>query len=169
MSVLCVEEDLIPAGSSNRPGSPLTPTHITIHNTDNDAKGADARAHARYIKGADAAARKVSWHYTVDDHRVIKHLPTSEKGWHAGTSGGNGCSIGIEVCMNQGIDQAAAFDRAALLTALLSHKLGIPAANVVMHQHWTGKHCPRLLLDKEGAWTAFKAKVAAYRKRFAPA
>ncbi len=45
----------------------------------------------------------VSWHYSADDNRVIKHLPLDEKAFHA--VNGNGQSIGIEVCMNQGIDQ----------------------------------------------------------------
>jgi N-acetylmuramoyl-L-alanine amidase CwlA len=53
---LNVVQDFVPTGSSNRPGRRLTPTHITIHNTDNAGPGADARAHARYIKGAMPAS-----------------------------------------------------------------------------------------------------------------
>ena len=47
-----------------------------------------------------------SWHYTVDDIKVIKQLPINEKGWHAGK--GNSSSIGIEICMHEGIDQEQA-------------------------------------------------------------
>ncbi|MEB3249371.1 MAG: N-acetylmuramoyl-L-alanine amidase, partial [Merismopediaceae bacterium] len=110
---LNLEIDLLPEGVSNRPGTKITPSFITIHNTDNTNTGADARAHATYMKGPDARARKVSWHYTVDDQRCVKHLPTDEKGWHASTSDGNNQSIGIEICMNSGIDQATANRRAA--------------------------------------------------------
>ena len=47
---LNIVQDFIPPTHSNRPGTRLRPTHITIHNTDNTNPGADARAHARYVK-----------------------------------------------------------------------------------------------------------------------
>jgi len=117
------------------------------------------------IKDKDGNLKKnwVSWHYTVDDKRVVKHLPTNEKGWHAGP--GNQESIGIEICMNSGIDQAAAFDRTARLAAALLHDLGLSLTDVVTHRFWTGKKCPQLLLDggDEGAkWRYFLASVKAY-------
>lgn len=153
---LNLEIDLIPESNSNRPNTKITPSFITIHNTDNSGRGADARAHARYVKGQDAQNRKVSWHYTVDDKRSIKHLPVNEKGWHAGSGEGNKKSVGIEICMNEGIDQEAANDRAATLTAILMYDLNIPLSNVVTHKHWTGKNCPRLLLND---WDRFKQQV----------
>src|SRR5678816_3646299 len=116
---LNIYTDYIPEGSSNRPATALYAHYITIHNTDNPDSGADAKSHSKYLKGEDAQARQVSWHYTVDDWSVYKHLPTSELGWHAGTSLGNNSSIGIEICEFDGIDQHEANDRAALLTALL--------------------------------------------------
>jgi N-acetylmuramoyl-L-alanine amidase CwlA len=67
---LNIVQDFIPAGNSNRPGRKLTPTAITIHNTDNDSVGANAAAHAKYQKGADARKREVSWHFTVDGTRL---------------------------------------------------------------------------------------------------
>jgi len=157
---LNINVDLIPAGSSNRPGTRITPTFITIHNTSNPARGADAAMHARYVKGPDARARQVSWHFTVDDRRVFKHLPTNEKGWHAGP--GNSKSIGIEVCENQGIDTEAAIDRAALLTALMMLAYGIGADKVVPHQAWTGKDCPHVILRRKGGFDAFRERAAAY-------
>ena len=153
---LNLEIDYIPESNSNRPGNKINPQFITIHNTDNKNRGADARAHAKYVKGADAQSRKVSWHYTVDDHRSIKHLPINEKGWHAGSRKGNNLSIGIETCMNKGIDQEAANRRAATLAAILMYDLDIPLENVVTHKHWTGKNCPRLLLPN---WDSFKRQI----------
>jgi len=50
----------------------------------------------------------VSWHYTIDDSQIIKHLPINEKGFHV-LNDGNTRSIGIEICMNKGIDQDTAF------------------------------------------------------------
>lgn len=155
--------DLIPAGSSNRPsslpgGQKIQPTHITIHNTANAAKGADALMHAKYVKGPDARARKVSWHFTVDDKRCVKHLPTNEKGWHAGV--GNSRSIGIEVCENKGIDEEAAVERASLLTAVLMLALNIPPERIVSHQDWTGKDCPHIILRRTGGFDAFRSQAA---------
>lgn len=157
---LNITVDLIPAGNSNRPGTRITPTHVTIHNTSNTDPGADAAMHARYIKGPDARAREVSWHFTVDDKRVFKHLPTNEKAWHAGD--GNKRSVAIEVCENRGIDKAAAIDRAALLTAVMMEAYGIPRARVVSHKSWTGKDCPRVLLREPGGFDAFRDRAAKY-------
>lgn len=159
---LNLEIDLIPESNSNRPGVSLSAEYITIHNTDNTNKGADAIAHAKYIKGQDAQRRKVSWHYTVDDQVCVKHLPINEKGWHAASADGNNKSIGIEICMNQGIDQSAANTKAATLTAILMYDLNIPLDKVVTHNHWSGKNCPRLLLNdgKPGKkWQKFREEV----------
>jgi hypothetical protein len=157
-SKLNVIQDFIPAGNSNRPGTKLDPSKITIHNTDNASPGADAAAHAKYQKGADARARKVSWHFTVDDKNVFQSLPTNEVGWHA--KSGNGSSLGIEICMNPELDVPATYDRAALLTAILArqHGIGVPSG-IVQHHSWTGKHCPRILRDKPGGWEEFLEQV----------
>ena len=155
--------DLVPRENSNRPGTPLRPTKITIHNTDNDDVGADARAHCQYMKGKDAQKRQVSWHFTVDDHSIYQSIPVDEVGWHAGNHEGNAQSIGIEICQNQGINHDAANDRAARLTALMLHDLGIGLhGNVVQHNKWSGKDCPMLLRHPASGWTGFLEKVATY-------
>ncbi|MDZ7894708.1 MAG: N-acetylmuramoyl-L-alanine amidase [Sphingobium sp.] len=94
----------------------------------------------------------VSWHYTVDDRCVIKQLPINEMAYHA--KKGNGTSIAIEVCMNAGIDQAAANARAARLVAALLYDFGWDVNALKTHKDWTGKNCPQLLLS--GNWAAFK-------------
>lgn len=159
---LNLEIDFIPESNSNRPGTRIKPEYITIHNTDNSSPGAGALAHAKYIKGADAQKRKVSWHYTVDDKLCVKHLPLNEMSWHAASAVGNRSSIAIEICMNTGIDQSAADKRAATLTAILMYDLNILINNVVPHYHWSGKNCPRLLLNngKPGEkWKKFLEEV----------
>ena len=153
--------DLIPKGCSNRPGTKIQPSFITIHNTANRAPGADALAHARYLKGPDARRREVSWHYTVDDTRCVKHLPLSEMGWHAGRRG-NERSIGIEVCESEGIDQEAAFDRACLLAAVLARRFGIRPGNIVTHKRWTGKNCPKVILHSPGGMHGFVERATAF-------
>ena len=43
-------EDLIPKGSVNRPCEPCSMQYITVHETANKARGADAKSHAKYLK-----------------------------------------------------------------------------------------------------------------------
>ena len=161
---LNLSEELIPSGKRNRPGTKIKPAFITIHNTDNVKAGADATAHSSFVRKTGHYVNKktgkvtwVSWHYTVDDKRVIQHLPIKERGYHAGTDG-NGRSVAIEICMHKGIDQEAAFLRAARLVAALLHDLKLKDTAVVTHQSWTSKACPQLLLDKGKAgakWSKF--------------
>jgi N-acetylmuramoyl-L-alanine amidase CwlA len=162
-------QDFIPSGNSNRPGTRLTLTKITIHNTDNDDPGANAAAHAKYQKGADARKREVSWHFTVDDKAVFQSLPTNEVGWHAGSSAGNKTSIGIEICMHPEMDVTKGYDRAALLTAVMAFQNKVSVATgIVQHNSWTGKNCPRVLREKPGGWADFLAKVKAFRTGLEP-
>jgi len=155
-------QDFIPPGNSNRPGTLLAPTFITIHNTDNASPGANAAAHAKYQKGQDARDRKVSWHFTVDDKAVYQSLPTNEVGWHTGSGTGNHSSIGIEVCMHPGMDEKLAYEKAALLTALMARRLNIALpSRVVQHHHWSGKDCPRVLRGGPERWQEFLDAIVA--------
>ncbi|HZG81503.1 MAG TPA: N-acetylmuramoyl-L-alanine amidase [Brevibacillus sp.] len=155
-------QDFIPAGRANRPGKQLIgPIYITIHETGNASAGADALAHARYLKGDSAASRSASWHFTVDDTNVVQHLPLSEVAWHAGDGNGPGntSSISIEICENADGDRAKAEERAVELVAFLlkTYKLGIEA--VVQHNRWSGKNCPRIIRSRPGGWESFLQKV----------
>lgn len=150
---LNIETDLIPTSNANRPQTPLYPSKITVHNTGNRRPGADARAHARYVK---KPTTRVSWHFTVDDARIIKHLPMNEVGWHAGRRG-NAASIGIETCMNSDGDQKKTDDRLVSLVAHLVVRLGMKVdEDVVTHFSWTTKKCPELLLP---TWKDFLRRV----------
>jgi murein DD-endopeptidase MepM/ murein hydrolase activator NlpD len=161
--------DLLPAGFPTRPGTQIRPTTLTIHNTDNAGKGADASAHNRYIRSSGAAARKVSWHFTVDDRSIYQHLPVNEMGWHA-FAAANASSIGIEICMHAGIDEAAAYDRAARLCVLLSGQLAIPVPQGLRQHHdWTGKNCPSVLRGRANGWQDFLDLVASHRDGLAGA
>ncbi|MCW2279118.1 peptidoglycan recognition protein family protein [Heliophilum fasciatum] len=155
-----VIQDFVQVGAANRPGYPMTSTFITVHNTGNSSKGADATGHAAYIKSTYAGT--TSWHFSVDDHQAIQHIPTNENAWHAGdgTNGpGNRTSIGVEICENSDGNQAQAEANAIDLIIDLMKQFNIPLANVVPHKHWTGKECPHLILPR---WDAF---IAAITKR----
>ncbi|MGY2811971.1 peptidoglycan recognition protein family protein [Bradyrhizobium sp. USDA 4506] len=167
---LNIVQDYVPVGNSNRPGTQMAATSITIHNTDNDSPGANAAAHARYMKGPDAQMRKVSWHFTVDDRFVYQSLPTNEVAWHTATREGNATSIGIEICMNADLGNVdACYDRAALLTAWLAYRLGIHVpSGVYQHHDWSGKDCPRVLRHKENGWSDFLARVQRHYRNLRP-
>lgn len=162
-SQLNIVQDFIPVGNSNRPGKKLALAGITIHNTDNDNAGANAPAHAKYQKGADARKREVSWHFTVDDKSVYQSLPINEIGWHAASKKGNGTTIGLEICMNSDLDVAAAYRRAALLTAVLAfqNKIKVPK-QIFQHHDWSGKNCPRILRAKPNGWKDFLDQIKGF-------
>ncbi|UHA74450.1 N-acetylmuramoyl-L-alanine amidase [Paenibacillus sp. 481] len=146
-----IKQRLLPNGKSNKPNRFMTPSYVTIHNTDNTSVDADAEAHARYVINGSGGEKK-SWHYTVDDREAYQHLRDDEQGWHAGSSKGNRCSIGIEICMNQGINEKSAWKNAAQLVAMLVRSHNIPLQHVVPHRHWSGKQCPSRILPH---WDAF--------------
>jgi N-acetylmuramoyl-L-alanine amidase len=65
--------------------------------------------------------------------------------------------------MNPDLNIPATYDRAALLTAVLAFQHGISVPKgVVKHQRWTGKHCPRVLIDKPNGWDDFLSAVKAH-------
>jgi len=157
IKMIKVIQDFIPVGHHNRPGYAMNPVYITVHNTANTAKGANAAMHARYEKNPETPT---SWHFTVDEKEIYQHLPLNENGWHAGDGNrgtGNRKSIGIEICENRDGDFEKAVANAQWLIKKLMKEQGISLANVVPHQHWSGKYCPRKLLDR---WDSFKAGIS---------
>jgi N-acetylmuramoyl-L-alanine amidase CwlA len=149
---------LIPKSvTRTRPGIAMNPTYITIHETDNTNSGADALAHAKllYNGGYETVA---SWHFSVDDKSIYQSIPTNEVAWHAGNTTGNYNSIGIEMCVNAGSDYEKTLQNTIWLVAYLMKNHNIALSNVVQHNYWTGKHCPRKLRDS-GRWTWFKQQI----------
>jgi N-acetylmuramoyl-L-alanine amidase CwlA len=167
---LNIVQDFIPVGNSNRPGTKLVPAGITIHNTDNSDKGANAAAHAKYQKGADARKRKVSWHFTVDDTSTYQSLPTNEIGWHAHNRKGNATTIGVEICMNSDLDVQAAYERAALLVAVLAfqNKIGVPKGIFQHHNWYPKKDCPIVLRNEANGWADFLKQIKAALRELTP-
>ena len=156
---IAIQEHIISGGRKNRPDRGTNPdTYITIHETGNAAKGADAAAHAAYLDSAAGEDDLVSWHYTVDDHAIVQHLPDYETAYHAGdgkAGPGNATSIAVEICVNAGGDFEAAKANAAALVRLLMEEHGIDIEHVVQHNHWNGKDCPKTIRATTGAWEAF--------------
>ena len=157
---ITIQQNIIPAGRRNRPGGSNPDTYITIHETGNSSAGADAAAHGAYLISSAGEASLTSWHYTVDDHAIVQHLPDNETAYHAGdgaTGPGNTTSIGIEICVNSDGDFEKAKANAAALVRLLMAEHGIPLGNIKQHHDWNGKDCPATIRAASGAWEAFLA------------
>lgn len=152
-----IKQRLLPDGRANKPNKQMTPGWLTIHNTDNESAGATADAHSRFLLNGSGGAKK-SWHYTVDDKDIYQHLRDNEQGWHAGDGSGpgNATSIGIEVCMNAGLDEHKAWANAAWLIARMAKKYNIPLQRIVPHKHWSGKNCPSRILPH---WSEFMEMI----------
>ena len=152
-----VKKDL--SHNNNHAGSGNPMNFITVHQTANTARGANAQAHANFINNGSAA----TWHYTADDKHVIQHFHETTRCFHAGdgTGKGNYQSIGIEMCVNSDGDYNKTLSNAASLIADIMKRRNIPLKNVVSHGYWTGKNCPRELLGgKNGIdWNDFKKMI----------
>lgn len=156
-----IVQDFIPVGRKNRPGYSMKPEFITVHDVGNPNKGADAKAHASYLKGDTAANRPASWHYTVDENGAYQHLPIIESAWHAGdgaTGTGNRKTIGIEICDNVDGNRTKAEENAAKLIAKLMLETGLMIDKVVQHNRWSGKNCPSSFRGA-GTWSMFTALI----------
>nr|WP_286119291.1 N-acetylmuramoyl-L-alanine amidase [Thermoactinomyces sp. DSM 45891] len=137
----------------NRPQTKRTPKYITIHETDNTRRGANAKAHANLqYRGND---RTASWHYSVDENEIWQSVPDNEIAW-ACTDGANGTgnrfSISIEICVNADGNFSKAQENAKELVRHLMKKWSIPLSNVVPHSRWTKKNCPRNILRNWDSW-----------------
>lgn len=183
-----IRKDLIPAGTHARKyHRPMRPRYITIHSTQNYSPAADAFQHSKALKNGKLRARKrrggnrigyLSWHYSIDQDRVVQHIPDNEQGEHADFDGpGNNYSIGLEMCENRGNNRTATLHRTAKLAAYLMYKHNIPIQNIKAHYHWTrhglskpNKNCPHFLMDngKPGAkWRQFVNLINSYHKLIA--
>lgn len=159
-----IKTKLIPQNTAARSGYSMTPKYITIHNTANTRKGANAASHASYLQN-DGKNQTVSYHYVVDDKEIYKLLPDNEVAWHAGDGGsgtGNRKSLAIEICENSDGNLLDATNNAVELTAYLMKTYNIPLSNVVQHNNWSGKDCPsRIRKGEPYNWQTFLNKVQA--------
>lgn len=136
--------------------------YVTVHETGNRTKGANAAGHANYLSGKNRP-KSNSWHYTVDEAEAVQSYPDTARCFHSGGGRDNGNlnSIAIEICVNSDGDYQQAVANAAALTRILLDRHGIPLSRVVQHNHWSGKNCPTNLRNgSQGiTWAGFLAMV----------
>lgn len=126
--------------------------YITVHQTGNTSRGANAQAHANL---QSRRTLQETWHWTVDDTQAIQSYPHYFQLWHAGDGGGSGNneSIGIEWCVNSdGNYKQAYYNLVDLIAHIIQISPNVKNTNhVVSHRWWSGKDCPhQLFAQQEG-------------------
>ena len=132
---------LIPARNPNRPGYPMRPAWITVHETANTRPGANAEMHRQFVWNG-GGSENVSFHFVVDDREVVQLLPLTENGWHAGDGPdgpGNRTSIAIETCVNSDGDWDRTLQNLAALLAAICRTYGWGTDRIVRIAPETGQ------------------------------
>ena len=160
--------DIVKKGNFEiRPEYSMKPIEIAIHNTGNNGRGANAKAHNIYIHNmanlTPKDTRYASWHLSVDDKYIYQHIPFNESAWHtgdgSGLKSGNRNAIGIEICENPDMDYAKAEENAVALSAYLMDIFNIGINKVKPHQAYSGKYCPRVILKRDGSFSKFSNRI----------
>jgi len=150
--MLIIIKDLCPiktTGNFPRRGTKLTKrAGVTIHDTDNLNKGADADNNVRNLKRADYNST-TGFHWAVDDRQAVQAIPSDEIAYHCGNQTGNYTTVGIEICVNKDGNLRDACYNAAYIAARELKSMGYSKAvwkqNIWQHNDWNRKNCPKQL------------------------
>ncbi|MEG0282010.1 MAG: N-acetylmuramoyl-L-alanine amidase [Clostridia bacterium] len=162
----------VPENSKCILGIPMIPKYITIHEAETGITDAPMFRNYMYYRNLLLHPKynreKVGYHYIVDDEKAYAFIPDNMKAYHCGDGEfgtGNSESIGVERCVNEGIDHMKAIHIQAKLTAHIANKYSIPLTNIMMHKDWSGKDCPsRLIHNVFISWDEFISLVEKYMK-----
>ncbi len=155
-----INEKLVKYNFSSRKGEKIK--YITVHDTGNPNKGADAEAH---FKLHDRADRGASAHYFVDDKQILRIIRDEDKSWHCGDGKGkygitNENSIGIEMCINSDGDFNKTYQNTLDLVKHLMGKYNILIDRVVRHYDASRKSCPNNWSKNNwDKWNKFKSDL----------
>lgn len=131
--------------------------YLVVHETDNTSVGADADAHARLQINGNS--REASWHWQVDDREAVQSFEHFWECWATGTYVGNSQGIQVEICVNSDGNYLKAVENAASLIAKIIKDEKITVQNIVQHNHFSGKNCPRNIRAGKVSWTQFMDMV----------
>lgn len=142
---------------------------ITVHQTDNTDVGADADRHHSYLRNGSGGT-KTSWHYTVDEKGAIQSFRDNRVMWHCADDVGNATSLSMELCVDADKIGEPMMGRenyqktvlnAQKLLAIKLYEHGLKVTDIVQHNNWNGKNCPREI--RAGAygitWSVFLSGV----------
>lgn len=155
-----INEKLVKYNFSSRKGEKIK--YITVHDTGNPDRGADAEAH---FKLHDRADRGASAHYFVDDKQILRIIRDDDKSWHCGDGKGkygitNENSIGIEMCINSDGNFDKTYKNTLDLVKHLMGKYNVPIHKVVRHYDASRKICPNTWEQNNWEmWNKFKSDL----------
>lgn len=134
------------------------PRFIIIHYV---GANSTAKNNVDYFAGGD---RQASAHYFVDDNQIWQSVEDNKGAWHIGnsvTEPNNTNSIGIEMCLVNGVVTEKTEKNTIELTRFLMNKYNIPVDNVRTHAEVTNyrKICPNWQADNWLRWRNFKKKL----------
>ena len=164
-----IKENLAPTGYKCRSGEKRTDfIGITVHNTANYNKRANAINHSIYLHN-DGKDETVSWHYVIDDKRAVRCIPEDEVAWGAGNHDGNYKTINIEICVNSDGNLLQATNNAVILCAdiLFRNNKRNASECLFQHNHWTDKNCPaEIRKNNPYSWHTFVKNVQNLLKKY---
>lgn len=158
--MLDIKKQIVPASIAKNCtyGNNNKKLYVTVHQTGNTNKGADAQAHANLQSNGNT--RNASWHYQVDDKQAIQSFEHEAQCWHAGdgrTGNGNLNSIAVEICINSDGNYAKSVENGAKLVKKILEDEGLSINDVKQHYDWSRKNCPaQIRAGKDGiTWNDF--------------
>lgn len=131
---------------------------IVIHYTANP--GSTAKANRDYFA---QDTTQVNSHFVVGlDGEIIQCVPLYMQSVASNTR--NNDTISIEMCHpdSTGNFNLATYNSTVRLVAWLCDTYNISRENVIRHGDITGKNCPKIFMEDEGAWEEFKMYVKKY-------
>ncbi len=131
---------------------------IVVHNTANDAPAENEIAYM--IRNSN----QVSFHYAIDDKKIVQGIPEDRNAWHAGDGGngnGNRTGIAIEICYSKsgGERFIEAEKKAVQFIAFKLKEKGWGIDRVKKHQDFSNKNCPHRTLEM--GWERFLNMIKA--------
>lgn len=120
-----------------------------------------AKNNVDYFFGGD---RQASAHYFVDDNSIWQSVEDFNGAWHIGnsvTEPNNKNSIGIEMCLVNGVVTAKTEANTLDLVTYLMKKYNVPLQNIRTHAEVTKymKICPNWSDNNWERWTNFKWQI----------
>lgn len=162
--------DHIPWDNPNRTRLKSLPTgrqFITIHETGNPNRGANATMHRNFTHNG-GGPDEVSFNYVLDSTgMVIELVPRGERTWQAsdGANGPGNSSVSIEICVNaDGVWEDTKETLAQFIVYLLKNDTNLSRSRIVQHNHWARdkKNCPaRLRANNNREYNQVLARVDA--------
>jgi len=124
-----------------RPATKYKKNSLTIHSTANPKS--TALNELGWLSNPQNK-RVASWHFAVDDKEIWQAIPVEETTYHASKREGNLNSISIEICESG--DRLKTLLNTIELIKYLKKQYNI--SKIYTHNDWSGKNCPRVLIDK---------------------